>query len=226
LLTGQYPHRAGIGYFDVDLGLPAYQGFLNKESLTFGEVLRTSGYSTLLSGKWHVGKDSLSRPTQRGFDRFYGVLGGGANYFNDYPMPLGGREYPVVLLEDNKRLRPKPDSYYFTDEITSHAVNFITEQDKTGKPFFLYVAYTAPHWPLHALPEDIVKYKGKFDKGWDELRKERHARQIQLGIVSPDLKVADRDDIPAWENLTYDEQKLWSSRMEGWIRVSARYWPR
>ena len=73
LITGQYPHRAGVGYFDVDLGLPAYQGFLNKESLTFGEVLRHAGYSTLLSGKWHVGKDSLSWPNQRGFDKFYGV---------------------------------------------------------------------------------------------------------------------------------------------------------
>jgi arylsulfatase A-like enzyme len=215
LITGQYPHRAGVGYFDVDLGLPAYQGFLNRESLTFGEVLRNAGYSTLLSGKWHVGKDSVSSwPNQRGFDQFYGILGGGANYFNDYPMPLGGREYPVTLVENNKQLKPKPDSYYFTDEITGHAVKFLDEQNKTGKPFFLYVAYTAPHWPLQALPEDIAKYKGKFDKGWDELRKERHARQIQLGIVSADSKIADRDEIPAWENLTFDEQKLWASRME------------
>jgi arylsulfatase len=214
LLTGQYPHRAGVGYFDVDLGLPAYQGFLNKESLTFGEVLRNAGYSTLLSGKWHVGKDSLSWPNQRGFDKFYGVLGGGANYFNDYPMPLGGQEYPVILIENNKRLKPKPGSYYFTDEITGHALKFLDEQNVTRKPFFLYVAYTAPHWPLHALPEDIAKYKGKYDIGWDKLRKERHARQIQLGIVSPDSKLADRDDIAAWDDLTYDEQKLWASRME------------
>jgi arylsulfatase A-like enzyme len=214
LLTGQYPHKAGVGYFDVDLGLPAYQGFLNKQSLTFGEVLRNAGYSTLLSGKWHVGNDSTAWPNQRGFDQFYGVIGGGANYFNDYPMPLNGREYPVVLVENNKRLHPKPDSYYFTDEITSHAVKFIGDQNQTNKPFFLYVAFTAPHWPLHALPEDIAKYKGKFDKGWDELRKERQARQVKLGIIDADAKIADRDDLAAWENLTYDEQKLWASRME------------
>ncbi len=214
LLTGQYPHRAGIGYFDVDLGLPAYQGFLNKESLTIGEVLKTSGYSTLLSGKWHVGNDSVSWPNQRGFDQFYGVIGGGANYFNTFPMPLFGREYPVVLVENNKRLNPKPDSYYFTDEITSHAVKFLDEQNKTNKPFFLYVAYTAPHWPLQALPEDIAKYKGKYDKGWDELRKERYARQLQLGIIERSNKLAERDEIPAWDNLTYDEQQLWKSRME------------
>lgn len=214
LITGQYPHRAGIGYFDVDLGLPAYQGFLNRESLTFGEVLRNAGYSTLLSGKWHVGKDSLAWPNQRGFDRFYGILAGGANYFSTKPMPLNGREYPVEMILDNKRLNPEPDSYYFTDEITSHAVSFIDDQNKTNKPFFLYVAYTAPHWPLHALPEDIAKYKGKFDIGWDELRKQRHARQIELGIVPPDSKIAQRDDIPQWDLLTYDEQKLWASRME------------
>lgn len=214
LITGQYPHRAGIGYFDVDLGLPAYQGFLNKQSLTFGEVLRNAGYSTLLSGKWHVGKDSLSWPNQRGFDRFYGILAGASNYFNTYPLPLNGREYPVELVEDNKRLYPEPDSYYFTDEVTSHAVKFLDDQNKTGKPFFLYVAYTAPHWPLQALPEDIAKYKGKYDKGWDILKKERHARQIELGIVSPDSKPAAADDIPAWDFLTYDEQKLWASRME------------
>jgi arylsulfatase A-like enzyme len=214
LLTGQYPHRAGVGYFDVDLGLPAYQGYLNKQSLTFGEVLRNAGYSTLLSGKWHVGNDSLAWPNQRGFDQFYGVLGGGANYFSDKPMPLFGREYPVVLLENNKRIHPKENSYYFTDEITNHAVQFLGDQNQTKKPFFLYVAYTAPHWPLHALPEDIVRYKGKFDKGWDELRKERHARQIELGIVDKDSKIAEHDDLPAWDFLTYDEQKLWAARME------------
>jgi arylsulfatase len=214
LITGQYPHRAGIGFFDVNLGLPAYQGYLNKQSLTFGEVLRSAGYSTLLSGKWHVGRDSLSWPNQRGFDQFYGLLGGAANYFNDYPMPLGGREAPVVLVENNKRLKPTPDSYYFTDEITDHATLFLEEQNKTAKPFFLYVAYTAPHWPLQALPEDIAKYKGKFDKGWDELRNERHARQIQLGIISEPSKIADNDELPAWDELTYDERKLWALRME------------
>jgi arylsulfatase A-like enzyme len=215
LLSGQYPHRAGIGYFDVDLGLPAYQGFLNKESLTIGEVLKNSGYSTLISGKWHVGNDSLSWPNQRGFDQFYGVIGGGANYFNNNPMPLFGREYPVLLVENNKRLNPKPDSYYFTNEITDHAVKFLDEQTKTNKPFFLYVAYTAPHWPLHALPEDIAKYKGKYDKGWDEIRKERYARQQQLGILDASSKPAERDpSIPQWDHLTYDEQKLWAARME------------
>lgn len=216
LLTGQYPHMAGIGYFDINLGLPAYQGYLNKTSLTFGEVLKQAGYTTLLSGKWHVGNDSLSWPKQRGFDRFFGLLGGGANYFNANNIPLG-RSYPVTILEDNKRIKPKDDSYYFTDEITNHAVKFIKEQDAENKPFFLYLAYTAPHWPLQALPEDIAKYKGKYAQGWDELRKNRLAKQIQLGIISQKQAdaAAERDaDVPAWAALTYDEQQLWQRKME------------
>src|SRR5215217_1729502 len=145
LLTGQYPHSAGIGYFDVNLGLPAYQGFLNKHSLTIAEVLHQAGYSTLMAGKWHVGKDSTGWPNQRGFDQYYGVIGGGCNYFDAKPMPIGNGNYPVIIEENNKRLDPKPDSYYFTDEITNHAITYLDEEDKTGKPFFLYVAYNAPH---------------------------------------------------------------------------------
>ncbi len=225
LITGQYPHKAGIGYFDVNLGLPAYQGFLNKESLTFGEVLKQAGYSTLLSGKWHVGNDSLSWPKQRGFDRFYGVIGGGANYFNADPLPLG-RKYPVVILEDNQRQNPKPNSYYFTDEITSHAVQFLEEQSKEkDKPFFLYLAYTAPHWPLQALPEDIAKYRGKYDAGWDVLRKERLARQVKLGIITQqqaEVAAARDADVPDWDNLTYEEKQLWKAKMEVYAAVLDR----
>jgi arylsulfatase len=215
LVTGQYPHKAGIGYFDVNLGLPAYQGYLNRESLTIAEVLKTAGYSTLLSGKWHVGNDSTSWPVQRGFDKFFGVIGGGANYFDPEPMPLGGRQYPVVLLENNQRIKPAANSYYFTNEITDHAVKFIDGQNKTEKPFFLYLAYTAPHWPLQALPEDIAKYKGRYDIGWDSLHEERIARQKKLGLFKSGETIAERDaSIPEWSSLTWDEKQLWKSKME------------
>jgi arylsulfatase A-like enzyme len=214
LLTGQYPHNAGIGFFDVNLGLPAYQGYLNKESLTLGEVLKTSGYTTLISGKWHVGNDSASWPLQRGFDRFYGIVGGGANYFDDGPLPLGNAPYPVKLLEDNRQVHPTAGSYYLTDEITNHAVKFIDDASASSKPFFLYLAYNAPHWPLQALPEDIAKYKGRYDIGWDSLRQERLARQATLGITDK-LIPAQRDpEVPAWKSLTYDEQQLWKAKME------------
>src|SRR6195952_2014434 len=131
LLTGQYPHKAGIGYFDVNLGLPAYQGYLNKESVTLAEVLKQGGYSTLMSGKWHVGNDSLAWPNQRGFDKFFGIIGGAANYFNTNYMPLAGNKYPVIIEENNKRWHKPDDSYYMTDEIGDHAVKYLDEQTKS-----------------------------------------------------------------------------------------------
>lgn len=215
LLTGQYPHKAGIGYFDVNLGLPAYQGYLNKESLTIGEVMKQSGYSTLLSGKWHVGKDSLSWPNQRGFEKFYGILGGASDYFDIDPLPLGNAAYPVTLMKNNVKLYPKKDSYYFTDEIGTNAIQFLDEQNKENKPFFLYVAFTAPHWPLQALPEDIAKYKGKYDIGWDSLRQQRLQRQRELGILSPEQTIAEHDpEVVYWNKLTYDEKQFWKAKME------------
>jgi arylsulfatase A-like enzyme len=215
LLTGQYQHRAGVGFFDVNLGLPAYQGFLNKESLTLAEVLRQAGYSTLMSGKWHVGNDSSAWPNQRGFEQYYGVIGGAANYFDSSPLAFGNAPVPVKLVKNNKRLHPKADSYYFTDEIGKNAVDFLDEQNKTGKPFFLYVAFTAPHWPLQALEEDIAKYRGKYDLGWDSLRAQRLARQKQLGITDPAQTLALRDpEVPHWNKLTWDEQLFWKKKME------------
>jgi arylsulfatase A-like enzyme len=212
LLTGQYQHKAGVGFFNVNLGLPAYQGYLNKESLTIAEVLRNAGYSTLMSGKWHVGDDSLAWPNQRGFDHFYGFIGGASNYFDIGKYPE--KAPPVVLVKDNKKLQLTPEQY-LTDEITNNAVEFLDEQNKTGKPFFLYVAYNAPHWPLQALPEDIQKYKGKYDIGWDSVRTLRLARQRELGILLPGQTINIRDSlVPDWNNLSYEEKQLWKSKME------------
>ncbi len=208
LITGQYPHKAGVGYFNVNLGLPAYQGWLNKESLTFAEVLKQAGYNTYLSGKWHVGNDSLYWPNQRGFDRFYGFINGASNYYHH------DKDTPVELVEDNKRITLQPGQY-LTNEITNHALAYIDEQKKSKNPFFLYVAFNAPHWPLQALPEDIAKYKGKYQIGWDSLRVQRLQKQIQLGIVAPSQIPAERDtEVPAWDSYTYDEQQFWQRKME------------
>ena len=209
LLTGQYQHKAGVGYFAQDLGLPAYQGYLNKESLTLAEVLKLNGYSTLISGKWHVSGKNTSMPFQRGFDR--SLYTGNGSYFDqgDYngkpkvPDLVDGKPYP---LEANK--------YYQTDLITQHAVKFL-EESPQDKPFFLYLAYTAPHWPLHALPEDIAKYKGKYDKGWEVLRKERYARQVKSGLVDPKIPLSNKDEeIYDWDRLSYDQRQQWATKME------------
>jgi arylsulfatase A-like enzyme len=211
LITGQYPHKAGVGYFNVNLGLPAYQGYLNKESLTFAEVLRNAGYSTLMSGKWHVGNDSLAWPNQRGFDRFYGFINGASNY---YDIGKYGQAPPVELVENNRRINLPADKY-LTDEITDHALSYLEEQSKTPKPFFLYLAFNAPHWPLQAPEEDIAKYKGRYNIGWDSLRKERIQRQKTIGIANPDQSIAVRDnEVTPWDNVPFDEKQLWQTKME------------
>ncbi|WP_316798650.1 arylsulfatase [Pedobacter frigidisoli] len=210
LLTGQYQHKAGVGYFANDLGLPAYQGYLNKESLTLAEVLKSNGYTTLLSGKWHVSGKDQSFPWQRGFDR--SLMANNGSYFDQGDFN-GGKKQPYML--DGKPYPLEAGKFYQTDVVTEQAVTYIAEEAKKDKPFFLYLAYTAPHWPLHALPEDIAKYKGKYDKGWDELRKTRFAKQKQLGIVAdnttPSVK---NDDIYDWSKLSYDQRHQWATKME------------
>lgn len=210
LLTGQYQHKAGVGYFANDLGLPAYQGYLNQESLTLAEVLKAGGYTTLMSGKWHVSGKNTSYPWQRGFEHV--LMSENGSYFDqgDYN---GGKKVPY--LEDGKPYPLEAGTYYQTDVITDHAVKFLDTDGKTDKPFFLYLAYTAPHWPLHALPEDIAKYKGKYDQGWDELRKERYEKQKQLGIADPKVPLSVKDaDIYDWNRLSFDQKKQWSAKME------------
>jgi arylsulfatase A-like enzyme len=210
LLSGQYQHKAGVGYFSNDLGLPAYQGFLNKESLTLAEVLKTSGYSTLMSGKWHVGGKGQSQPWQRGFDR--SLLSENGSYFDqgDYK---GAQKRPYSL--DGKPYALEAGKYYQTDVITEHAVKFLEEEGKKDKPFFLYLTYTAPHWPLQARPEDITKYKGKYDKGWDVLRRERYEKQKSLGIIDEKAGISNKDqDIYDWSRLSYDQRQQWAAKME------------
>ncbi|WP_423735114.1 arylsulfatase [Chitinophaga caseinilytica] len=211
LMTGQYNHRAGIGFFDVNLGLPAYQGYLNRSSLTVAEVLQQSGYTTLMAGKWHVGNDSLSWPNQRGFDRFFGFIGGASNYYDI--GSYADKVPPVTLVENNKTIRLQPGQY-LTDEIAGHAVQYLDETRDSKKPFFLYVAYNAPHWPLQAQPEDIEKYKGRYSIGWDSLRTQRIARMKELGIIAPGATIATDPEVPRWESLTFDEKKLWEKKME------------
>jgi len=210
LLTGQYQHKAGVGFFNNNLGLPAYQGFLNKESLTLAEVLKTAGYTTLMSGKWHVGDDENQWPNQRGFDHFFGFIGGASNYYE-----IGNQAKPTVpLVKDNKPFYLEPGKY-LTEEITNNALGFLDDQQKTNKPFFLYLAYNAPHWPLQTLPADLAKYKGKYKKGWDSLRIERYQNAIKKGVIDARQKIAVQDaQVKPWNKLTYDEQQYWQTRQE------------
>ncbi|MSU51330.1 MAG: arylsulfatase [Opitutus sp.] len=199
VLTGVYPHQAGIGHMVERNGLPVpshpfpgYKGELSPNVATVAETLRDHGYRTALSGKWHLTPFTESKtnwPLQRGFDEFYGTIHGAGSFYD-----------PVSLVRGNDVIRTPPQPYYYTDAITDHAVATVGKFTSEKKPFFLYVAYTAPHWPMHALPKDIAKYKDKYLIGWDALRAQRHRRQIELGLIDKAWSLPPRDaDIPAWE---------------------------
>jgi arylsulfatase len=188
LLTGLYPHQAGIGHMTGDSGYDGYRGDLNNRCITIAQALKPAGYGTYMVGKWHVTKNLQDNgpkhnwPLQRGFDRFYGMISGGGSFYD-----------PFTLTRDNKLISPfadpdyQPKSYYLTDAFSDHAVRFIGDHvnGNKDKPFFMYVAYTAAHWPMHALPEDIAKYKGMYDKGYEPIRKARFEKAAKLGLIDP-----------------------------------------
>ncbi len=216
ILTGLYPHQAGMGAMVGDSAaneaFPAYQGYLGRDCVTLGEAMALNGYHTIASGKWHVG-DQLEEmlPHRRGFERSFMTPGGAGSFFR--LGGEGGRIAPYKL--DGQDRMPEP-GFYDTDAVFGFAVRFIRERP-AGKPFFAYVAPRAPHWPLHAKPEDIAKYKGAYDCGWDEIRERRHQRQIELGLVSAEWKSALRSDgdgsVPAWESLSPEKQKEMAAKM-------------
>ncbi|HOO98657.1 MAG TPA: arylsulfatase [Bacteroidales bacterium] len=212
LLTGLYQHQAGVGDMVSNLGYPSYQGYLNDKCATLAEALKIAGYNTYMSGKWHVGKREGVHPLDRGFDRFFGLIDGGGSYFRRIAYRPNN---PVPLWTNEREEYWPPDSgFYLTDAITDHALRFIEDGLKSTEPFFLYLAYTAPHWPLHALPEDIERYRGKYLSGWDELRKERYNRMLQMGIIDPSMKLSPRDErSPDWNTLSDEQKQLWDLRM-------------
>jgi len=169
-----------------------------ENCITIPEVMRKSGYATLMTGKWGLGKDGFeSTPVHRGFDRYFGHLSGWTNYFK------GDKTF---RLDDKPFVVPR-DGFYTTDANTDYAIQFLAEAVKKKKPFFLYLSYNPPHAPLHAWPKDIEKYRGRFKKGWDLLRRERYQRQLRMKLIKPNWKLTLRDDqVPAWANLSEKER--------------------
>jgi len=200
LLTGLNQFQAGVGHMDSNLGTPEYQGFLNDRCITLAELLKNAGYNTYMSGKWHVGREKGHWPLDRGFDRYYGLIDGATNYYNI--IAYDDTTKRKIFLSDSTCIEipgptesdwAKNQGFYTTDAFTDYALRFLTIQEKKENPFFLYIAYNAPHWPLHAFPEDIEKYTGRYSKGWDSLRIERYQKQIDLGIIDPGLEMAPLD---------------------------------
>ena len=201
LLTGLYPHQAGVGWMTHDQGLPGYRGQLNDNCVTIAEVLRNAGYFTAMSGKWHVGQNNGVVPWKRGFDRSMNSEAGGF-YHNDEKanLYLNGTK----LANDDPSL---PKDWYTTDLWTDYGIRFIDEALAEKKPFFLYLAYNAPHFPLQAPAEDIARYRGKYKAGWDALREQRHEKQMHLGIVDKSWQLSPRpDDVLAWASLSPEKQ--------------------
>jgi arylsulfatase len=193
LLTGLYSHQAGVGHMTENFKLPGYQGQLHRNCLTIAELLRLVGYRNYMVGKWHLSSNENMKapndtwPLGRGFDRFYGTIPGAGNYFR-----------PNGLVRDRTPIEAPKDGYYYTDAISDNAIEFVRDhhKDHARSPFFLYVAYTSPHWPLHALKEDIARYRGTYRAGWDVLRAQRHKSMVELGIVDAAWKQAPSDAKP------------------------------
>ncbi|MFT5126082.1 MAG: arylsulfatase A-like enzyme [Verrucomicrobiales bacterium] len=211
LMTGLHPHQVGIGHMTQSPGStrggggpPAYQGYLNRQCVTLGEVLHEAGYATLMSGKWHLGNNARDQwPLQRGFEKYFGCLPGATRFFHpEAPRGMTLGNEPVPTPESTT-----DEAFYTTDAFTDYGIRFLKEEQEGQKrPSFLYLAFTAPHWPLQAFEDDIAKYRGTYKMGWDRLRVQRYQRQIALGLIDPAGMLSERTDgIPAWDSL--DEEK-------------------
>lgn len=217
LLTGRNPHSVGCGWLSQsNPGYPGYGGEISLAAPTMAELLRAGGYSTLAAGKWHntydrnnlPGGDTRSWPIQRGFDQFYGFMGAETSYFQPDNMMEGNHPANVVRY---------PDGYFAPDDYTQRAVEWLTQHATSSpdKPFFLYLAFQTPHGPLHAKAEDLKRYRGRFNEGWDVLRRRRYERQRAAGLIEPNAGFAPRNPgVPDWASLGEDERALFARYME------------
>ena len=211
LLTGLYPHQAGLGRMTFDLDLPGYRGNLSQNSVTIAEVLRSEGYHTGMIGKWHVTETPLrpdqrewlahhvqyddfgprdSYPVNRGFDYCYGTIYGVINFFD-----------PFSLIYGDEPVRSVPPDYYSTIASADSAVACVNRYKNSDDPFFMYLAFHAPHWPLHALPDDIKKFEDVYKTGWEAIRNRRYERIKELGLFDASGEfLSERQFDDAWED--------------------------
>ena len=196
LLSGMYPRKHGGS---IPLNIP-----------TIAETMRAAGYQTGMSGKWHLGSESPQRPFDRGFDEYYGLMDGCCNYFNPAQPDPGRKRGKVRVFGHNDELIHEfPKDFYTTDYFTSHTIETIQRFAKDGKPFFIHLAFNSPHYPLHAWPEDIAKYRGKYKMGWEVMREQRYARQQSLGLWSPMPALSPTDSKAyAWSGANQDWEDL------------------
>ncbi len=220
LLSGIDNHKAGLGTMgelttpDME-GVAGYEGYLNFDVATLPEVLREDGFHTYMVGKWHLGHDSQTLPSARGFEEtFILVPGGGSHWSDRLPVsPFPGNK--MVYKRNGDTVQELPDDFYSTKYYTDTVLDWMDKNAGDGRPFFAYLAYTAPHDPLHAPEEYIARYEGKYSEGWDELRENRFQALVRAGILDKDTKPFPRlESVEAWEELSEKEQALAARDME------------
>ena len=217
LMTGLYPHRAGMGGMSQKTDVEGYLGHIRSDVPTITEILKANGYHTACFGKWHLA-NTLERPdhmldlnrqrfpeffcpieqypTRRGFEVYWGALWGLVDYFN-----------PFALVDGETPVKELPEHFYMTDAINDHAAAYIKQQQGSDRPFFMCLANNAPHWPLHALPEDLAKYRDLFNDGYDAIRHARYARMVAMGLVDPKNAELPKTLAQGWDGLSPEEKK-------------------
>jgi arylsulfatase A-like enzyme len=211
LLTGNYSHAVGMGgmvsFEDEKVEKGSYQGYLDPSVPTIAERLHAAGYNTYMTGKWHVGERPEHWPLKRGFDKYFGLISGASSYFE----VLKEKRKRFMVLNDQEYVLPT-EGYYATDAFTNKAIEFINQADKKANPFFLYLAYTAPHFPLHAYEEDIAKYEKFYLQGWDVTRENRFKKMQKLGLLDKRYALTTRpNNIPAWNSV--QDKATWARKM-------------
>ena len=216
LLSGTDNHLAGMGnqaeaLFPNQLGKPGYEGHLNDRVVSFATLLRNAGYFTAMAGKWHLGEEVEHDPYNRGFQKAYALLQGGASHFDTEWMMCAN--YTPIYRENGVRVHV-PKGFYSTEFYTNKIMEYIDSRD-ANKPFFAYLSYTAPHDPLHVPDEWLEKYKGRYDKGYEVLREERLNSLKKLEFIPKDAVPFPRlSMIPDWEDLPEEQRKIEARRME------------
>ena len=222
LMSGSDNHLAGFGdmselMLPEQRGKPGYEGYLNERVVPMAQVLKDAGYRTAMAGKWHLGVKEEFSPATRGFEQSYAMVMGGASHWGDQSgiVAMDPAKPPKAIYRENGKAIDIPrDGFYSSQAFTDKLLDYLKSGEKSGKPFFGYLAFTAPHWPLHAPDADIAKYEGRYKEGYDKLRKERLERMKRLGIVPADTPVYEgHAHWPKWESLTPAQQEAEARRM-------------
>jgi len=221
LMSGVDHHRAGVGANAAALlrlpelrGRPGYEGYLNDRVVSFVKLLQDSGYHTFMTGKWDLGAKSGTLPTDRGFDHYFGLVSGGASHFSDATgnmRPIAKAKY----FEDEKQLQELPEDFYSSRTYTDRLLGFIESRPGDDEPYFAYLAYTAPHWPLQVPDDWIDKYKGDYDEGWHAIRRARFERQVELGILAKTADLPEQNrNVAQWAELSPAQRQTELKRIE------------